>query len=140
METIAKNGTVLAVKDGCVKVKVLSCSACNGCQARGLCGMSESSDKIITVPLTDGRTFEIGEEVSLTINAYQGLKAVVFCYVLPLFLLLAAVITVSLSGYNDFYSGICGIFILIPYYLGVFLLKNKIDRKFQFAISKKAHS
>lgn len=140
METIAKEGTVIAVKDGSVKVKVLSCSACNNCQAKGLCGMSESSDKIITVPLTDDRIFEVGEEVSLTVNAYQGLKAVVFCYVIPLFLLLVAVIIASLSGLDDFYSGICGIFVLIPYYLGVFLLKNKIDRKFQFEISKKAHS
>ena len=140
METIAKEGTVIAVKDGCVKVKFLSCSACNNCQAKGFCGMSESADKLITVPIPDDRIFKIGEEVSLTVSAYQGLKAVVFCYAVPLLLLLAAVISASLSGFDDFYSGICGIFILIPYYLGVFLLKNKISRKFRFEISKKAHS
>lgn len=139
METITKEGVVTAVDEQNVTVRIQSCSACGSCAAKGLCGMSEAQDKNISVSTPKAQEFATGEEVILTINALRGLQAVFFSYGLPLILLLSTVITAHICGADDFYSGICGIFILIPYYLAIFLMKNKIKKEFQFEISKKTY-
>lgn len=140
METITKTGTVKSVKANSVMVSIKSCSACHECAARNICQMSESTDKEISVNVINPQNFAIGEEVNLSIGSDMGLKAVFLGYVYPLILFLLTVIILNIYEFDDFYSGICGIFILIPYYLGVFLLKNKIKSKFQFNISKKTSS
>ena len=64
----------------------------------------------------------------------KGLKAVFLGYALPLILLLTVVLTLNTCGYSEVNSGICGIIVLIPYYFGVFLAKNKLNAMFQFHI------
>lgn len=140
MEKIVKDGIVTSVGSDTVNVKIQSCSACHQCAAKGFCGLSETQEREISVATPDAKAYKIGEEVLIGLNGSLGFKAVFYCYAVPLFLLVAAIVLCRILGLSEFSSGICGIFVLIPYYLGVFLLKNKLKSKFLFEISKKTYS
>lgn len=137
MEEVSKPAVVTAIKGTKVTLKITSCSMCSECGAKNFCSMSENQEKEVVVDTQDATEFRIGEKVSVSLSSGQGVRAVVYGYVLPLVLLLAVVIGTSVAGYDDFISGISGIIVLIPYYFGLFLLKDKLKSDFQFKITKK---
>ncbi len=138
MENVTKTATVTQVENNTVYLKMRSCAACQGCAAKEYCGLSETVDKQLSVQTPEASLFQVGEEVDLIINSGQGLKAVILGYVLPLFLLVGTIVIATLLGISEFISGISGIIVLIPYYFGLFLLKDKLKNAFQFKIAKKS--
>lgn len=137
MEEITKTAIITGINGSQITLTINSCSACQDCSAKNFCSMSENQDKEIIVETAEAADYYLGEEVNVSISSAQGLKAVVYGYVLPLILLLAATIGAQTAGATDFISGISGIIVLIPYYFSLFLLKNKLKSDFQFKISKK---
>lgn len=137
MEIITHPAVVTAVFEKAVRVKIDSCAACSGCAVRGYCSTGETKEKIFTIQTPEAASYAVGEVVELSVTAAQGLRAVFYMYLLPLILFLAAIALVSICGGSDFYSGISGIIVLIPYYFVIFLLKNRFQKDFQFKISKK---
>ena len=137
MENITKSAIITAINEDTISLKIKSCSACSGCSVKNYCSLNETKEKFIQLPNENEQQLVVGEEVNIVINIKQGFKAVVFSYVIPLILLLLTLIISLLLGYNDFISGISSIIILIPYYFGVFLCRNKIKSDFEFKISKK---
>lgn len=140
MEHITKSAIITDIKEEDIVLKISSCSACHTCSAKGFCSMSETKDKFLTIKNDNTLSYHIGEEVNLEINSSQGLKSVFYGYGLPLILLLFVVFFVNAIFKNDIYSGISGIIILIPYYFGLFLLKDRLKSDFKFKISKKNNS
>ena len=134
MEKITHRGIIVAVKNKIADIKIISRSACSQCPAHNHCGTGEQKEKIISIPITKRNTFKTGDEVVVSISAKTGLKAVIYGYIIPLILLLAAIIITKCCGHNDFISGISGIIILIPYYFGLFLAKDRLKSLFEFEI------
>ncbi len=137
MGNINKQAVITKIEANTVYLNMRSCAACQGCAAKEYCGLSETVDKQFSIETPQATLFHIGEEVDLSIDSNQGLKAVTLSYVIPLFLMISTIIIVTLLGADEFISGISGIIILIPYYFGLFLLKNRLKKAFQFKISKK---
>ena len=137
MEIITHQAVVTAVLEKAVRVKIDSCAACSGCAVQGYCSAGDKKEKIFTVETAEAASYAVGEAVEVYVTAAQGLWAVFYMYALPLILFLTAVVAVSACGGSDFYSGISGIIVLIPYYFVIFLLKNRFQKDFQFKISKK---
>ncbi len=137
MENITKSATITAINKDIISLKIKSCSACSSCSVKNYCSLNEVKERVIQLHNKNNQKLVIGEEVNIVMNTKQGFKAVIFSYVVPLVLLLLTLITSLSLGYNDFISGISAIIILIPYYFGVFLCRNKIKSDFKFKISKK---
>ncbi|MFC2152872.1 SoxR reducing system RseC family protein, partial [Bacteroidota bacterium] len=57
-------------------------------------------------------------------------------YVLPFILVLSLLIVLTTITENEAVAGISALAILVPYYLILFLLKDKIRKKFTFTINK----
>ena len=129
-------GTVTAVKNGIVSVKISRNPACHDCDARHGCGLMSCQDKVIEVPSPHAADFHPGETVRLGMNAGQGWLAVFYAYILPLALMLATLVVALCAGFSEISAGISAIIILIPYYFGLFLTQKRIKKQFSFHISK----
>lgn len=130
MEDVIKTGRIVAVEKQSLKVELVSCSACSGCAIRSSCGLSEIKKKIVSVSNIDSNQYHIGDEVNISINVKQGLKAVCWAFGIPLVLLLAVLFSVFVYSSNEIISGICGIIILIPYYFALFFNRHRMEDKF----------
>ncbi|MFA7227321.1 MAG: SoxR reducing system RseC family protein, partial [Dysgonamonadaceae bacterium] len=77
------------------------------------------------------------DRVTIEGKASLGYKAVLWAYVIPLVLIVAMVI---LSTYiwhlNEIQTALLAISILAPYYVLLYLLRNKMTKIFTFTIKK----
>ena len=137
MNKINKTGIVKQIKNNEVTVITLSCSACSSCVAKNFCTASENKEKEIIVKTDNPDFFQINEKVIISINETQAYKAIVLAYIIPLILMLFTIIGVISYKQDEILGGIYGIIVLIPYYFGLFLTKDKMKSKFEFKISKK---
>ena len=137
MNEINKTGIVKQINGNELKINILSCSACSSCAVKGFCLGSESKEKEIIVKTDNAKDFKINDEVIVTITENQAFQAIVLAYVIPLILMISTIIGVLHYKQGEITGGICGIIILIPYYFGLFLAKDKVKSKFEFKVSKK---
>lgn len=137
MNTISKNGIIKKITKNELIIEILSCSACNSCSIKNYCSGFESKQKEISVKNKNYVNFKKGEEVLLSIDERQAFKSVILAYVIPLIIMISTVVGMLSYKNDELIAGISGIIILIPYYFGLFLAKNKLKSDFEFKISKK---
>jgi sigma-E factor negative regulatory protein RseC len=131
-DSISHPGVVENVRDGKVFVKILSKSACASCNAQSICSVAEMEEKIVEV--RSGGGYKLGEQVTLNMEKSLGTKAVMLGYVVPfLVLFIALIVTLEVTG-NEGLSALISIGVLIPYYIILYLLRDKLSSKFVFRI------
>lgn len=134
---IQHRGIVKNIENNTVFVCIEQQSACSACHARSACLASDKAEKIIEAT-GDGRLFEPGEEVVVSVQSSMGMQAVVLAFVLPFFLVVAVVFAgIKLTG-DEGIGGLTGLAFLFPYYILIYLLRNKINKRFSFTVSKAA--
>lgn len=134
-QSVLHRGVVESIVGERVRVRFVAHSACSGCHAKGVCNLSEVENKFVEVPQRN-LDLTVGEEVDILLERNLGLRAVLFGYVIPLILLLLALILVYEFTEREGAAAIAGIAILIPYYLLLYLLRNRLSRSFHFVIRK----
>jgi sigma-E factor negative regulatory protein RseC len=133
---IVHEGIVQKVLLDKVTVVIISASACSSCHAQGACLASDLKEKEIEVINFKGQ-FHPGQLVNIIGKESQRYHAVLLGYILP-FLLVFFTLILSISITNrDGLSGILSIAILIPYYLSLFLFRDRIKHSFEFEIAAK---
>ena len=133
-ENITHPGIIDKVSDDTVFVKILAMSACSTCHAKSMCSVAEIEEKIVEVKREVEKNYSEGQEVVVAMHKSLGGKAVFLGYILPFLLLIGVLIVVlSLSG-DEGLAGLSAIGILIPYYLVLYLLRDKLRRTFSFRI------
>lgn len=133
-QDIRHQGVVDSVDGQTVIVRITQSSACGGCQARNICRAAESKDKLVEVHTADAHTFVKGQAVTVAGAESLGMKAVAFAFGLPLLLLVAALVTVIAVTGSEKMAAIAALGILVPYYVVLFLLRDRIKKDFQFSI------
>ena len=124
---IQHRGIVKNIENNTVFVRIEQQSACSACHARSACLASDKAEKIIEVT-GDGNLFEPGEEVVVSVRSSMGIRAVVLAFVLP---------CIGLTG-DESIGGLAGLAFLFPYYILIYLFRNKINKRFLFTVSKAA--
>lgn len=133
-ETIEHPAIITKISDENIEVMILSKSACSSCNAKGSCNMSEMEEKNVTVARLPNIDYAIGQQVILYMQQQLGTIAVFLGYILPfLLVLLTLIIGISL-GFSEGLSGLAALFILIPYYAVIYMMRSKLGKKFQFFI------
>lgn len=134
-QTIDHLGIVDTVSDNLATVKINSQSACAACHAKGACSAADQTEKILSV---NPGTLEvkIGETVKVLISKKTGLHAVAIGYVYPFLLLMVVLIALTIAGINELHAGLFAMLSLAPYYLLVFLLRERIRNAFTFKLEK----
>lgn len=118
-----------------VRVKITSYAACSGCHARGACSISEESDKILSLPIRNN-SLETGDRVMVILSQSLGFRALFLGYILPFLLVLTVLLGLTGLSDNELLSGLASLSVLPPYYIIIWLFRDRIDRKFEFTLSK----
>lgn len=136
MADIAEHkGIVTEVTDGLVRVKIESASACASCHAKGLCSMSDKTDKIIDVKRALlQKEYHVGDEVTVVASSGKGLLAVVFAYIIPALVVVAAIAVMLAVGASELVASVVAIALVAVYYFILYLLRSKLNKKFVFSI------
>ena len=134
IDCIAKSGIVHQVDDQKVIVKINSMSACAACHAKGMCTSSDTSEKFIEVAIADAGNVKPGEVVNVNVASSAGNVALFYGYILP-FLIMFVSLIIAVNFVSEVYAGLISLGILVPYYGVLYLLRNKIGKRFRFTIS-----
>ena len=129
-------GIVESIDGSHVRVKILQSSACSSCSVKGHCNISETKEKIIDIHDKESADCcSVGQEVMVCGTTSMGMKAVVLAFVLPFIVLLAALfVTMRVTDGDEATSALVSICTLIPYYIIIYLLRNRISRTFSFTL------
>ena len=128
-------GIVASMRGDTMIVRIAVSSACSGCAAKSYCVPSENKDKDILVKGFSG-DFVSGERVKVVMRQSLGLKALCIGYLIPLVIVLATLLTVFQTTGNELASGLSALLMLVPYYLIIKLLNQKITQFFRFTVQK----
>lgn len=131
---ISHEGIITSINEDEVQVKILSKSSCGSCNIKGACNMSEMQEKIITIPTPKDKNLSIGQEVKISMGLGQANRAVIFAYVIPLIILVAMIFILSTLKIEEGLNALISIGTLIPYYMILFLFRNRLKRKFKYEI------
>jgi sigma-E factor negative regulatory protein RseC len=129
-------GVIEKIEQSIVHVRIVQQSACSGCHANTFCPASDSSEKTIEVEDYSGN-FSLNEQVSVGLRQSQGMTAVLLVFVVPLALVVLVLAAAgAISGGNEIIAGLAGLSALIPYCGIIWLMRNKLKKKFVFTLSK----
>ena len=137
MAAVKHCGEVVRIEGQSVFVRMTVNSACSGCHAKAVCGVSESTEKIVEVVSASASDFQIGEsvEVALLENS-MGTKSVVLAYVVPFFVLTIMLIGALALGAGEGAAVLSALGGVATYYVALGLMKNKVKNTIKFIIIK----
>ena len=136
-DIIKHHGIVEKVDGSHIVVRIVQTSACSSCSAKGLCNASESKEKQIDV-YEANPSYQIGEEVMVCGTTSMGMRAVLLAFGVPLLILVFALgVSMKLTGEDALLSSGIALVSVVPYYIGIYFCKDKLNRTFSFTIEKK---
>ena len=131
---ISHKGVITAITPELTTIDIISTSACAECHAKGMCGISESKVKSISVPTDPYTERQVGDEVDVVLKKSMGLKAVWISYVIPLFILMILILSLSSVTVHEVYAGLGAIAGVALYYLIIYLFRDRLSKDFVFYI------
>jgi len=133
---ITHSGIVKSIADGCIKVQIVQTSACAACKVASHCNASESKVKIVDVFTRDTNIYQIGQEVTVWASKDVANRALLLGFGAP-FLLLICVLMIALKFFGDEgLAALAALASLVPYYLALWVMKDRIQRQISFNIEK----
>ncbi|PLX09972.1 MAG: Fis family transcriptional regulator [Marinilabiliales bacterium] len=134
-QLIEHQGIIQDINNESYIVSILAQSACASCKVKGACSVSETQEKLIEVPITKDN-YSIGEMVKVVLKQSLGFKALFLGYILPFLIIMFILIVLSILDFNEAIVGISAIVSLIPYYILLYKLKDRIKKQFSFSLRK----
>ena len=136
MGNIQHDAVVERIEGDKVIVRVEKRGACAGCHAKGICGES-GSERIIEVSTPYASEFKTGDKVVVALlKPSMGMTSVVWGYLLPLIVLVAALFGCKSLGVEDGPSALASIVAVALYYVGIYFTRKIFERKIEFTIFK----
>jgi sigma-E factor negative regulatory protein RseC len=140
-------------------VRIVQTSACAACKAKAMCASAESTEKEMTVVLLgengkvktvnnstqsyttlhdSTQSYHVGDTVEVVVQQKMGWKAVVLAYLLPFFVMLAAMlIGNAIWAVREEILGTVALCAMALYYLVLGMFKDKLQKEFSFTARKK---
>lgn len=133
--TIRQSATVMLVTPSEIEVEVCRPEACAACKAKSVCSEGGGEGKRMTL-INDGQGYAVGEQITLVMRRSSGLKAVLIAYLVPVFLIVAALLIFQAMQVKDIIAAVATLGILGLYFLVVRLLRGRINRELTIEIEK----
>ena len=131
---IVHSGRIVEITPDFTTVEIIVSSACSSCHAKGLCGMSEDEQKLISLPTDPYAEYAVGDEVKVCTKMSMGLKAVWISYVIPLMILMILILSLSSVIGNELVTGLVSVAGVALYYFVIWLLRDRLNNEFVFYI------
>ncbi len=132
-----QKGFIESIDDNRITVRIDRGSACGHCTAQGLCNLSQTAEQTIEIN-TSSQIFSVGEYVQVTMSRSMGNKAILMGYFIPFILLITTLLMLSAFGLPDWIAGFVSIMILVPYFIILFVFRDRLRKTFTFSIHKTA--
>ena len=133
---IEHKGTVALVGRNFVRVDIEVMEACGSCASRKACAMGQGTTREIMVYTDDAQNYSVGEVVNVSARQSLGLIAVLFCYVVPLVVLVGALAAAISLGCSEGVAALISLGATALYFLLLAFLRKRISRKVVFTINK----
>ena len=133
---ITHSGVVESVSDRLVRVRIVQAAACAACKVAGHCTASESKVKIIDVFTSDPSSYAKGDAVTVSVSEGSARKALMVGFGLPFAVMVGVVFITLWLTCNETVSALAGLAALIPYYILVWLFRDRIGGSVTFGIEK----
>ncbi|NLJ01800.1 MAG: SoxR reducing system RseC family protein [Bacteroidales bacterium] len=131
---IEHEGIVEKISGNLVTVRILQQSACSACHAKDMCMAADSKEKLVEIPDVTG-PYRLNDRVIIEGKESIGYKAVLWAFVIPLLILLATlVVSLTVWEFNEIEAALTSMAALAPYYLVLYLLRDKMAKSFRFNI------
>ena len=131
---IEHKGVIASISGNKLSIKILQESACSSCHAKGACMAADSKEKMVDITDFTGK-YKINDSVIIEGKESMGYKAVFWAFVIPLLILvLTIVLATSVWKLGEMEAAITSIITLAPYYVILYLLRNKMANSFKFTI------
>ncbi len=132
---VNKNGVVASINGNVAEVMV-ACKGdeCSGCKAALLCSTNKDAVRL-QVAIPDGMTLKRGDDVKLTGRLRGWFGGWMVLAGLPCLLVLAGIGVGYKAGMGDVAMGLTCIGLVAAYYLTLWGLKRKADRRVEWSIS-----
>lgn len=135
--TVTHDGVVVEANDQKVKVRIIAKSACAECHAKGVCTAADMEEKIIdAISPVDNRLYK-GDIVRVVMEERLGWLAVFYGFFLPLLLMVTVLMVTGALGGSEAKSALLGLGSLAPYYLLLYVFREKVEKDFIFKAEKK---
>ena len=132
---ISHAGVIESIAEGCVKVRILQTSACASCKVAAHCNASESKVKVVDVcGATNVSSLSVGQSVVVSTSRDVANRALLLGFGLPFLLLVAVLMVVLWITGNEGIAALSAIGSLVPYYLVLWLLRDRISSQVKFEI------
>lgn len=129
-------GVVDGVEGECVRVRILQSSACSACKVAAHCNASETKEKIIDVMDADASHYQKGDQVMVVADTAVGFRASLYGYLLPLILMVVTLVGVLAATHSEGLAAVSALGILNPYYVLLFLMRNKLRNRLSFTLER----
>lgn len=134
-DCIDQIGIVEEVRENSILVRFQSAPACGSCMAKSVCAPGSAEKNLVEIHHKD-QSCTAGDSVKIHISRSMGFKALFLGYLLPFFIVFLMLVLTSLIGFNELVSGLTSLFVLLPYYLTLYLFREKVNQNFIFSIMK----
>lgn len=119
-----------------MQVSIINKSSCASCNLKGSCSVSDIQEKIVDVFTNNSKDFIVGENVDVYYKQSLGFRALFLGYLLPFIVVLITMVIMLETTNKELLSGLVSLASLIPYYLIVYLTRDKIKKTFSFSVKK----
>jgi len=134
--SIRHEGTVDSVDGEHIRVRIVQHSACSTCKVASHCSASELKEKIVDVYHYKHHHIEVGDAVIVSTSTHSAGKALLLGFGLPLLLLLIVIGVMFAAGVNEGITALTAIITLIPYYIGLWIFRQRIANSIAFFIEE----
>lgn len=134
---VRHDGVISKISNNKVTVALKGNINCDACNAKAICGASESSAKEIEVQNVS-QSLGLNENVTVLLKKSLALRAVFLAYVFPFILLLGTLLIASYY-YEEWIAGLLALTVLIPYYTILYALRNTFKKEFKISILKRSN-
>ena len=132
LEEIKHVGLIVSLSGNTAQVQIEQLSACAECHAQSACTMKDKADRLIEVQIPDN-SYKHGDKVLLGGTYNLGLKAVLYAFVFP-FIVIVAALFIGNRFFSEIQTAILALGVLAPYYGILYLLRNKLKKTFTFTV------
>jgi sigma-E factor negative regulatory protein RseC len=133
-DIIKHTGVVERIDGPHITVRIVQTSACAACSVKGHCHASDSKEKTVDVYSSRHASFQVGERVVVCGTTSMGMRAVFIAFGIPFFVLVGALFAAMQMTGSEWQAGLIALAALVPYYLIIYMCKDKLGRKFTFTI------
>lgn len=131
---IRHEGIITCVETDSVHVRIQQSSACASCKVAAHCNAAETKEKVIEIRGKHGDQYKVGQQVTVSTTPRIGIMASVYAYAIPLVLMVGVIILVTALTGDELTAACCGLAVLLPYYLLIYLLRDLISQQVYFEI------